>query len=377
MVMNIYQAQLDWAVSNGAEINKKISRQAPDGIFGFYANESINSGETLVKVPKSLAINHKAYDFPTNTSLTVRQVYASAKLLSDAANERESICLLMLEPLDILEKLSTYFASEKELKIIAELSQTLANEIKKQNNETDSILGALLDFDSTVDKDLYLRCILNFKSRAIGKIGFVPIIEGFNHSSEYGDFFDSRNDYITAVAKKSCRPGEQVFISYGRLDMMTHAVNYNYFDPADSHFLNLSKRVEFIITNPRERAMAEKLQRNYKLTITRDAALLKYRINEPNIFFTEQGPSEELINLAIHMTSHNGEKCEESARKYLLSLIQKMQKSNHVQDFSARYLPRRFKRFYHMLVKEQKLLGKLTNQISAKGPIFALASNTQ
>jgi hypothetical protein len=347
-----FELQLAWATQNGAYLNPKIERKECHGIAGMYTSESIAQGETLATIPKSLLVSVDKLAMPSNTSLTAKQVYASTKHLEQfKADTNSGQAIAMLESMDANKSTSTYFSTVKELKILNELSPTLTREIASQNAETDQLVNALHNFDPSSSKEDYLVATLNFKSRAIGKNGFVPIAECFNHSCTKGHYFDSLGDTVTLQARTEYQAGTQVFMSYGELDMFSHAVNYNYFDPSDTHFIGLPKRFEFSISDATQQSIAMRLEKHYPLAAFKKGLLTHYRINDTGALFTETAPNEALQKLSLIATN------DEAGRKsFLKSLLTQLKRDNLSQNYSARYVPSRIKRFYHMLAKERDMV---------------------
>lgn len=347
-----FERQVAWANQNGAHLNPKIERKECHGIAGMYTTGQIAEGETLAKIPKSLLVATDELGMPEGTSLTAKQIYASTKQFEHFRDDQSSgVAVAMLESIEANKAVSTYFSNDKELKILNELSPTLAHEITLQNSETDQLVSALHNYDSSSSAEDYLTVTLNFKSRAIGKNGFVPIAECFNHSCTDGHYFDSSGEQVQLRAKKAYASGEQVFMSYGELDMFAHAVNYNYFDPSDTHFIGLPKRFEFAISDPTQKSMAMRLEKHAPLQIFKKGFITHYRIQDTGALFSETAPNEALLNLSLAATQNQTEQ-----QHFLKSLLMKLKQDNHSHNYSARYVPSRIKRFYHMLVKEQAMV---------------------
>lgn len=344
-----FESQYNWALNNGVVIHDQLERKCVNGVYGMYAQSDIPANSLLTSIPKKILVKPDPQRYPAKTSLSVQQLHATSKELALGEHSKLAPSFHLFESIEDFKACSSYFCSAKEAEIIAELSPMLAREVAKQTSETNAICEALYQYDPSLSKTQYLETILNFKSRAIGRSGFVLIAESFNHSTVKGDFYGGDDTHVTLKTKVNYQAGDQVYISYGLLDLFTHAINYNYFDPDDQHCIQLSKRFSFQVRNAGDQALLQKLKQHFTINLSQHGPVLHYTINDPDALFTEQGPSAKLCDIAKHIAPNN-------PKQVLLHFLDTLAANNNSDQYSARYVPSRIKRFYHLLHKERQLI---------------------
>ncbi len=174
---------------------------------------------------------------------------------------------------------------------------------------------------------------------------------------------DEAGGEVVLRAKVDYRSGDQVFMSYGDLDLYTHAVNYNYYDENAQHRLRADKHFYIrIVTAAQQRALAS-LGDAFKVAIKRTASGTLAVLMEPDAYATMNGPSQkfwrfiEALCAAGYMSD---------PRLCYQSLLESAAAGNHVEQFNAKFLPRRYKRFYAVLQKQKAILAANRDWVSSK-----------
>mgnify|MGYP000149596243 CR=1 FL=1 len=361
MMQKEFQHTLDWAVSNGLILNNNVERKCVDGIWGMYASKNLDKDELLGSFPTTNLINPNQLDYPKEASNSARQIHTSATEYA-APSSHYSPLFLCHDDTETLKLFSTYFSNEKELNALKEISTGLFNEIIKQNHLNKTLINALYRFDSSIDIDTYTAVTLNYNSRAMGSQGFVPILDCFNHSDEKGMSIDSGGDTVILKTKVSYKKGEQVFVSYGTLDIYSHAINYNYFDPNNQHFIQFGKRFNFPVLGKADLDFANQLKKSHNVNLHKYNGMVTYSIDDRAAFLSEQGPSKRLIGIVKTLCakennkSHINESDNQQVKQKLLNLLSQLDNQNNVDKFGSKYMPRRIRYLYHMLQKEKQMI---------------------
>jgi hypothetical protein len=349
MGSEVFYETLNLAKQKGLTFDNRLERKCINGVWGIYAREDISSKVLIASYPVENLIPEKS-KFPEKSSVSAKQIYSAAKEYCEKENSLYAYYFNLFDSIEYLKKYSTFFITEKELRIVSEVSPILLKEINYQNYLNNSLINALYEYDSTIPKDVYTFITLNYNSRAIGKDGFVPIIECFNHSNERGEFISTENNNVVLKTKIDYKKGDEVFISYGALDLYTHAINYNYYAPGTDHYMQFHKRFLFPILTMNDQLIAKELSQSYKVSINNVNGLKAFNVEDKDAYLTEKMPSSKLIEIVSKLSKNK------NTNEYLIGYLKQALSQNKVSGFSEKYFPARIKRFYWVLLKEQEML---------------------
>ncbi len=352
-----FDTTLGWAKREGLYLNDNLERKSDKGIFGIYAKEDIKDNLILASFPLESLIKIED-DYPSNTSISAKQIHSAAKAYDNKENSKYSNFFNFFDSIEYLKKFSTFFINEKEKQIINEASPFLLKQITTQNHLNTFLIEALYQFDPSISKETYTFITLNYNSRAIGSSGFVPIVECFNHSNEKGEFIHTENNKVVLKSKVSYKKGEQVFISYGALDIFSHAINYNYFAPDEDHYLLFHKRFFFPLLTNNDNQIARELSRLYSVAAQKMDGLNVFSVQDKDAYLNQEKPSQTTMKIVEKLAQ------KKDKNEYLLIHLKQMLSSNNVSQFSEKYFPARVKRFYWVLLKEKEILLKNIEYIS-------------
>lgn len=357
-----FQYLLDSAYKNGLTLNPRLERKCVDGVCGMYATGTIQSGESLASFPHSNLIKVDDRLYPQDTSNSARLIHSAAKEYVKGTASDFHYVFSVFDSLEEIKSYSSYFADEEDLSRFKKLGQGLYREIQSQNEKNKRLIQALYEFDPSVDPDIYAMVTLNFGSRAMGVNGFVPVVDCFNHSDEKGANIDSRGETVSLSAKVDYQAGEQVYTTYGTLDLLTHGINYNYFDSQNIHFIQLEKRFRFTAKTEKEVEMLKQLASRFRLSIQPFAHGYIYSFQEREAYFSETQPSSQIIEIARSMAEHSPFKL--SPKEILLGFLKQLDSENTVESCSKKLLPKRYGRFYRLLKKEKQMIRENLNWVT-------------
>jgi len=343
-----------WGQTMGMTLNEGLDRRCVDGVWGMFANRPITEGEILASCPKSALIHPNPDAYPPGTSRSVMNIHAAAKRFMAHSGSTPSHFTLF-ESLEHLKSHSVFFLDEKELARIGEASADLCRAITAQNTKNRKIIEALSVFDPSLPVECLTLMTLNYSSRAFGNDGFVPLVECFNHSTQQGELIDSSGDAIVLRAKSHIEAGNQAYISYGLLDLFTHAVHYDYYDPADSHILRFDKRFYFPVLQRSDMALASSLPWRVNQEVIHGMPV--YTVSDHEAYLSMDGPSPTVVDILgaiVNGRAHSST----NPKTELLTQLKRMLDANHVDSFARKYFPKSARRFHAVLRKEKELLAR-------------------
>lgn len=356
MASDLFDTTLSWAKKEGLFFYEHLERKCKAGVWGIYATENIEKNTILASFPLESLIPTED-NYPLNTSTSAKHIHSAAKAYSHKGRSKYSNFFNFFDSLDYLKKYSTFYISDTEKNVIKEASPMLLREIITQNYLNTSLINALHQYDASISKEIYTFITLNYNSRAIGTSGFVPILESFNHSSGKGEFVHEDNRVILK-SRVAYTKGEEVYTSYGALDLYTHAINYNYYASGDDHYIQFHKRFLFPLFTQNDNKNAQALSRFYKVVVQEMNGLRFFSVEDKNAYLDEHKPSAKTIEIIEQLAQQNNKYA------YLLAHLHRILSSNHVSRFSEKYFPSRLKRFYWVLVKEKDMLLKNIETVS-------------
>lgn len=77
--------------------------------------------------------------------------------------------------------------TEDELALIQSMNRLLYKSVTKFNSAVKKHIDTLLHIDPAINTDVATLIVLNYCSRAWGDVGFLPVIDLFNHSEKLGN----------------------------------------------------------------------------------------------------------------------------------------------------------------------------------------------
>lgn len=356
MESDLFETTLSWARKEGLFLHEHLERKCKDGVWGMYATQDIDKNTVLASFPLENLIQTED-NYPLNTSTSAKHIHSAAKAYSNKDNSKYANFFNFFDSSEYLKKYSTFYITEKEKNVIKEASPMLLREIITQNYLNTSLIDALHQYDASISKETYTLITLNYNSRAIGSSGFVPILESFNHASGKGEFVHE-DKRVIIKSRVSYTKGEEVYTSYGALDVYTHAINYNYYAPGDDHYIQFHKRFLFPLFTQNDKKIAQELSRSYKVAVQEMNSLKVFSVEDKHAYLDEEKPSAKTIEIIEKLALQNDKYA------YLLAHLNRILSSNHVSRFSEKYFPSRLKRFYWVLVKEKDIILKNIETVS-------------
>jgi hypothetical protein len=314
-----------------------------------YALGEIPENTVIASFPKSKLIKPEG-NFPENASFTAKYVHSAAQEYIQGNASSYSNFFTLFDPLESLEKCASYFCSDKEVKILSSVSVFAGAEVARQQAQTKALIDALCEFDSSIGRDVYTFITLNYHSRAIGRDGFVPIIECFNHSNSKGAFIENDADAVLLKTNRSYSPGEEVFISYGNLDILNHAINYNYFAEGADHYLRFGKRFQFPVLDQSFKTRVEQLSKLYDVRLMRHNGMVYCSVDHEDAHFSMGTEPQKIMEIMSTLFPNA------DVRMFLAGRLAEQIELNKIDQFAIRYFPARIKRFYNVLKKERQIL---------------------
>jgi hypothetical protein len=357
-----YQDVLVWAEERGFSLHEAAERRCVNGLWGMFATEDIPKGTAFASFPTDGLLKPRAEDYPKGTSLSVQHIHSAA--LARHCDDDGRYFTQLCEPLAELKDFSAYFLEDKEIQTIAEVSPILAREIMMFRHKCRVIIQSLLQFDPKISEDIYTETVLNFHSRAVGDWGFVPIIDCFNHSEPSGLPFVPSETSVSVVAKRDIEAGEELFVSYGRLDLFRHAVQYNYYDPHDMHFIEFGRRVRFSISKSTKLEDSEFEKGGFQLAKQDTPLSQVFSVSHRDALLSTDGPSDKLIELMNFLVKSVFR--SEPAKDILVAKLQELNDSNRIHTVPKKYLTGRLKRFYAPLNRDKHIIERSLSVLDRK-----------
>lgn len=367
---NIYTEQLTWAKKRGLYIDSRLERKCVDGIWGFFAKGSIEPGVKLVSYPIDKAIkNVTTFQYPQGTSDLVKNVHA-ALLEFDKGQQSEFYGhFLQLESLEYLQKHSTFFYSDDDIKLLESMNYFLAKAVVEHKQESLKRISEIQALVPTINPDTVVIIYLNYLSRAWGDANFLPIIDYANHSDRLGKQRQCKNGEYFIESKYAYQKGDQVYLSYGRKDMYLHAILYNYFDPEGAHFIHYGSRFVQLASTPFELEVLKYTASKFKLVSQKHNNQYHYSCLDLNVGFLETAPTLNMIeyiqsNYFVTTQDWKNKKSSQAAlAQRLLDVLNIMINANKVKDFKLDDIPTKMHHFYSLLKKENVMLQQNKNWV--------------
>jgi SET domain len=377
MSNEIYEQQLAWARDKGLYLNEKIVRKKVNGLYGMYATAPIEVGELLVTYPIERRIpTTKHIEFPNETALTIKNLVTAAHEYSKGEDSEFYGHFMQLTSLDELKQSASLFFDEAELKALSDMNPLVYKCTMEFNDAIQLQIDIVCHLDPKLDRDIVTMIVLNYSSRAWENSSFLPMFEYFNHSDRDGDVKRTVGGKDTLCAKIQYQPGEQIWISYGPKDMVSHALSFNYFDPSGEHFIHFGTRFTQTVRNQLEFEIGKHCDQKYKLRSWQRDEIMYYKIVEEEALFCETLPTDRLkayIRDNCFRTAKEFAQGQSEQRSFgirMKEVLNALLQANHVDDYKPEDIPEKCLRFYHLLTKEKKMvLANLDSLISSGIPV--------
>jgi len=358
-----YQKCLAWGVENGLKLDSRIERKKINGVYGMYATEDIPGDTVIASYPVEQLMFQKEKR-PENVSDDVSAVYLASIELSKGQKSQYFYLLEMFESLEELKEYSFYYFTEAECLWIQKLNPILLRLVIERRYYIDELKEKIKKIDSTLSDDYVVQAALNYCSRSWGGgVAFVPVLDLFNHSYRKGGNI-SRIDNDSRVAHKTnvaFSKGEQIFISYSCADLASYAINYNYYDSEDFHFIDLAYRSLYLVKTELKKKVFEFVEKNYGGFFSNTNIGLHFRITTQKLFLFENAPSLKVIRYFEHITLLESKlkqekNSDEASLSAILLVIDSFLMANNVDQIDLKDVPNKLQRFYFLAKKEREML---------------------
>jgi hypothetical protein len=378
--MNKYEECLALSKEHGLYLDDRIERKQENGLYGMYATAKIPKGTLIVSFPKSSLlpeVNDESYTNPN----VVKWTHSIARELQKGKDSSYQAHTAMLETLDELKQHSLYFFPQEERQTLSQMSLFLGHAIEDYFAKVEGTIQAIKEVDPELEEDHIIQAVLNSISRAWGDYGLLPVVDLFNHSETKGVILEEVEDNtrVGLTIKQDYEVGQQVWLSYGRKDIFSHATDYNYFDSSNNHIIDYGARAGHILDNPQKIELAEFIAKHYQVSILEKSGQKHLTIKEQGLHIFEEGPSEKLFGYFLKtgfttLAEFKQKTCSPlSACLTYSGVIEAFLAANHVDQFKLTKLPPRLRRFHQALKKEKKML--LANKKWAEREIEQLKNN--
>ena len=364
--MNIeqYERLISWALKRGLFLHEGIERKQVNGVYGMYATQDIAANSIVVSFPEQALLKPaKTIDFGTGTdSIDLNYIYAAAKELDKGQGSEYSGLFDGFETLEDMRAYSTHFISMSELEVLQRMSSTAYIWVNNANQNVQKAIEAIIRADGRVDPDSVLTVLLNYRSRSFRNLGVVPVVDLFNHSDRLGLENDLIDGKVCVRTRINYRSGEEIFISYGRKDLLQHAVQYNYFDPQGTHFIEPACRLFSTLGSARDQQIFDQLSRRYKFQTSVSEGQTSFFLDDRNALVTEAAPTPYLlqylgdsIRAGINQDLPGPQLYGHLLTSYA-QLLDALLVTNRREEVRREELSPRLLRFYDLLGKEVQMI---------------------
>lgn len=358
-----FKAYVKWANKRGIKLNPHLERRSVDGVFGMYSTAKIAKNDILVATAKKQK-NPKVRGFiyPDGIDPNLKTLHAYAIEHSLGEKSEFSLYFKTFTGWDVLKKHSAYFFSAAEVEQVKSLSPLLHSRVIDFNSRCRRFIDYLCQIDSTVPRASVEVVILNYVARAFRNFGFLPLFDMFNHSDNQGRSIDEGSNVVSFKAGRHYEPGEQVWINYGRKDMYDHALDYGYFDPRGTHFIDVTSRIAQAVNTDFARRVVARAAKILPIKCEERQGTLFYSLAAPGSFIEEDKPGEMVCRF-VRNTCYQSEKemlsgecTQESFKKGMIQLLDGMMGYNKVDELMPSEVPEKLHYLYEMLKKEKTMM---------------------
>jgi len=353
----------------GFYLNDKIEYKIINGIGGMWAKDVIKKGEELCKCPidfrTKIIDEYKFEDVSKKEqydkfNIALKQIYAYSKQYQLGEKSEYYPLFQFFYKLNQFKPTNAYFFDNEELTIINSMNSYVLLKIQDFKDNVNGIIERIHTFDPDIKKDTLLMIILNYYSRAWGD-GFFPIFDLFNHSSKKGALvtFDIKEKIL--YSKVDYKKGEQIYDSYGIDDIITYNINYDFYEPLDTHYIIITNRIKFPLNSDSASIIYENVSKKYETKLCMiDDTLEGYTVNNKNLVMTEVGPSLELIEFLTYYCKGDNNKSRNlnfiEIYEIFESFINIIDNYNKVENINIFTLPEKLHKYYYALKKEKYII---------------------
>lgn len=365
MDTDAYLRQKEWALARGLFLHPALERKQVNGVYGMYAISSIPANTVVASFPvdqlpksKKPQAGRKSVYGAELENVDMSYIHLLSKELLKRESSSYSGIFDGFEKLDDLRSYSVAFISESELHLLKSFSPTAYTWVSNANQKSQMIVDAITKLDPALPRDAVLTVLLNYQSRSFRDVGIVPVLDQFNHSDRLGNENFVENGRMCVQTSVQHNPGDQVFITYGRKDLLMHAIHYNYFDPHGTHFIQPMRRIFVPVVNPAFQRLAKK----YELQTLSNRGQALYFLDDNKALMTEITPTPHLLAYmtdVIRFEQNNPVPTMHLTGPVLQSYMQllDMLASNNLRHTVQRSnLPSRLHRFHDLLAKEEQMI---------------------
>lgn len=364
MNSDAYLRQRQWASERGLFLDKAIERKQVNGVFGMYTSRDIPANTVVASFPvKNLLKPQKLVKFaPEHDNDDLNYVLAASRELAKGDQSRFTGIFDGFELLEDMRSYSTTFITEPELQLLKSFHPTAYTWIVGANQNSQKVVDAILAQDPTLTRETILTVYLNHKSRSVRNIGTVPVLDQFNHSDRHGNPKTVQDGRVCVRTKVDYAAGDQVFITYGRKDLLQHAIHYNYFDPNGTHFIEPARRIFAPVSDQPEQGSYGKLRQKYPLQLVPHQGNNFYFLDDHNALMTECAPTPYLLDYLIDMIRTGQTQPVPtlnllgSVLRSYLHLLDMLATNNRRSAVQRSDLPPRLHRFHDLLAKEEQMI---------------------
>ncbi|WP_197466198.1 hypothetical protein, partial [Oleiphilus sp. HI0080] len=298
--------------------------------------------------PKAALLNPRPNHYPAGTSTAAIHIHSASREMDLGESSEFAPVFKLFDPEEYLREISVQYLTSSEERTLASAAPRLLRDILEFRKSNIALSSAICQFDKKIKQDTCSLVTLNYASRAMADQGFVPILDCFNHNDVGGSGIASTADKLFLEARKDYLAGEQLYVTYGVLDLFKHAINYNYFDPKGAHFIPLER---FILPISKERAthLVANKTKNCRVFATPRPEFSQ--IAQPNAYFSTDGASKSMIKI---LTLLCGDKT--NAKRLANDLLTQIDNQNEIHKHSKKEFKGRLMRFYNALHKEKQII---------------------
>lgn len=361
-----YKKTLAWAKKKGLFLDKRIERKQENGVYGMYAKEAIPSGTVFISFPIEKLVPGDSIG-QGNMPPPIKLMAASAIEIPKGEDSDYFGCFAMFDDYKWLKENSVFFFDEADFKYLEKMSPILTSLARSAQAEIREFTKMVKGIVPESEDDVVNNVVLNYVSRGWGNLGFVPIIDLFNHSDRKGAKLKQIKDEngklrIGLISRIDYQKGDQIYDSYARKDLVSVATKYNYFDPEGPHFIDYASRVMTPIPAGFKEKLFGLLAQKYKAQVGEFNGQRHFKLVEPGMFFTERAPSPRLIDYFRDSSIDNedelkvGRPSDQKMLSNMLNTLNALIQANQIDNFKLEDVPEKLHRFYHLLKKEKAML---------------------
>ena len=362
-----YLKQKQWATARGLFLHKALERKQVNGVFGMYATSDIPANTIVASFPVKhlLQPQQKTHFGPEHDNVDLNYLFAASKELVKGEQSTFSGIFDGFETLQDMRSYSTCFISDPELQLLKTFHPTAYTWVVNANQKTQKVVDAIVRHDPALSRDIVLTVFLNYKSRSFRSIGIVPVLDQFNHSDRLGNENFVEDGRVCVRTKVHYKAGDQVFITYGRKDLLQHAIHYNYFDPSGTHFIEPARR----IFAPAEPKSLQQLGKKYKLQALNNQGRSYYFLDDSKALLTEIAPTPYLLDYLTDTIRADQPQPVPTMRligpvlQSYMQLLDMLASNNRRHAVRRDDLPPRLHRFHDLLAKEEQMINANRNWV--------------